>query len=190
MRAAREAILNAAMDLFARNGYAGSSIRAICQAAGITKPVLYYHFRSKEHLFSELMIDSFGFYLKTMLRASNSQGDLRSRLISIVHNDFQEAKANTLRVRLLLRMIFAPEEQRPEFNFVREFEKQRNVIARVLQEGIDQGTLRGDAKELAMGLLGMDMIAVLEHTLTGRSTLSRRSAERNVDFLLNGCRVR
>jgi AcrR family transcriptional regulator len=178
------------MELFGRNGYAGTSIRAICEAAGVTKPVLYYHFRSKEQLFKELMLDSFSFYLKTMLRASNSHGDLRSRLIGIVHNDFQEAKANPLRIRLLLRMIFAPEEHRPEFNFVRELEKQRNLIARVLQEGIEAGTIRGDARELATGLLGMDMIAVLEHALTGRSTLSRRNAEKYVDFLLQGCTVR
>ena len=51
MPGGREAILKAAMRLFAKKGYAGASTREICETAGITKPVLYYHFRSKQHLY-------------------------------------------------------------------------------------------------------------------------------------------
>jgi AcrR family transcriptional regulator len=187
MRRAREAIVNAAMEVFARNGYAGASIRQICQAAGVTKPVLYYHFRSKEHLFRELMIDSFGYYLKAMLRASNTQGDLRQRLVGIIYNDFQAAKVDPLRIRFLLRMIFAPEEQRPNFDYIEELEKQRRLIAGVLEEGIAGRNGHAEAKELATALMGMDMIAVLEHALTGRATLTRKRAEKCVDILLRGC---
>lgn len=189
MRGAREAIVKAAMEMFARNGYAGASIRQICQVAGVTKPVLYYHFRSKEHLYRELMIDSFGYYMKAMLRAANTQGDLRQRLIRIIYNDFQAAKDDPLRVRFLLRMIFAAEEQRPVFNYVEELEKQRNLIAGVLEDGIVPRNGSRDARELATALMGMDMIAVLENALTGRSTLSRRRAEKYVDILLRGCMV-
>ena len=60
--------MNAAMELFARKGYTGSSIREICQAAGVTKPVLYYHFRSKEQLYQELMLDIFNQTRKNLLR--------------------------------------------------------------------------------------------------------------------------
>ncbi len=185
----REAILNAAIEVFARKGYAGSSIREICQAAGVTKPVLYYHFRSKEHLYQELMIDCFSFSLKNLLQASKSAGSLRGRLVRIVHEDLQAVRKFPIRARFVLRMIFSPEQQQPYFDFVRESERERDLLAAVLQEGIDRGQIRGEAKELATSLMGMDLMASLEHLCTGRKTLTLQRAERNVDLLLKGCSV-
>ncbi len=183
----REAVLKGAIEVFARKGYAGSSIREICLSAGVTKPVLYYHFRSKEHLYQELMIDCFSFSLKNMLQASKSAGSLRGRLVRIVHEDLQAVKKFPIRARFVLRMIFSPEEQLPYFDYVRESERERDLLAAVLQEGIDEGLIRGDAKDLATSLMGMDLMVILEHLFTGRSTLTLKRAERNVDLLLKGC---
>ena len=44
MKDARNTILESAKELFAQKGYSASSIREISQAAGVTKPVIYYHF--------------------------------------------------------------------------------------------------------------------------------------------------
>ncbi len=183
----REAILNAAIEVFARKGYAGSSIREICQAAGVTKPVLYYHFRSKEHLYQELMIDCFSYSQKLILQASKSAGSLRERLVRIVYEDLQAVRKAPVRAQFVLRMIFSPERQRPFFDYVRESERERDIIAAVLQEGIDRGQVVGNARELATSLMGIDLMTILEHLCTGRSTLTSKRAERNVDLLLNGC---
>ncbi len=187
MSSGREAVLNAAIEMFARKGYAGSSIREICRAAGVTKPVLYYHFRSKEHLFQELMIDCFSFSLKNILQASKNAGTLRERLVRIVHEDLQAVKKSPTRARFVLRMIFSPEEQRPYFDYVRESERERDVLAAVLQEGVDTGQIRGNARDLATCLMGMDLMTILEHLCTDRRTLTLQRAEKNVDLLLNGC---
>jgi AcrR family transcriptional regulator len=53
-RRTRERILAAALALFARQGYAGSSVRDIAEAVGVTKAALYYHFRSKEEILDAL----------------------------------------------------------------------------------------------------------------------------------------
>jgi hypothetical protein len=37
--------------------------------------------------------------------------------------------------------------------------------------------------------MGMNLIAILENVVTGRPTLTRRSAEKQVDTLLYGCSV-
>jgi AcrR family transcriptional regulator len=187
MRCGREAILKAAMEVFAKKGYAGASTREICAKAGITKPVLYYHFRSKEHLYQELMIDCFNQQQKNLLRASNVRGNLRTRLIRILSEDFRGVRRDPVKVEMLLRMIFAPAEQLPHFNYVHEMEKQRKVIAGVFQEAMDAGEARGDPRRLATALMGINIIAVLENLFTGRATLTRRSAEEYIDILLRGC---
>src|SRR3954453_4036425 len=43
-------IARVAARLFAAHGYDATSVRTIVEAAGVTKPTLYYHFGSKEGL--------------------------------------------------------------------------------------------------------------------------------------------
>src|SRR5690348_14244025 len=51
----RGRILAAATRVFARKGYDGASMSDIAEAAGVTKPVLYDHFASKDALFETLL---------------------------------------------------------------------------------------------------------------------------------------
>ncbi|MCP2261323.1 transcriptional regulator, TetR family [Streptoalloteichus tenebrarius] len=49
----RNAILEAAFAVFARDGYAKASVDAIADAAGVAKPTVYNHFGGKEGLFRQ-----------------------------------------------------------------------------------------------------------------------------------------
>ncbi len=51
----REAILAAAEEVFAANGYHGASLDDIAQAAGISKALIYEHFASKRELHASLI---------------------------------------------------------------------------------------------------------------------------------------
>jgi len=84
----REALLKSAAKPFARKGYAGASTREICKGAGVTKPVLYYHVQTEEHLYRELVLDCFSQYHKALLRSAKSDGNFRDKLISILENHF------------------------------------------------------------------------------------------------------
>ncbi|MBL7495304.1 TetR/AcrR family transcriptional regulator [Frankia sp. CNm7] len=53
----RQAIVRAAFDVFARDGYAQASVDAIAAAAGVAKPTIYNHFGAKENLFRVVMAD-------------------------------------------------------------------------------------------------------------------------------------
>ncbi len=47
----RERLIQAAIKVFSRSGYDGSSVEEISRTASVTKPVLYDHFSSKEKIF-------------------------------------------------------------------------------------------------------------------------------------------
>jgi AcrR family transcriptional regulator len=51
----RPLILDAAFEAFLRHGYEGTSMEAIAAEAGVTKPVVYDSFASKEELFEALL---------------------------------------------------------------------------------------------------------------------------------------
>ena len=54
-RDGREALLDAAMAVFATHGYAGATVDAIAQAAGMSKAGFYWHFESKEAIFAAIV---------------------------------------------------------------------------------------------------------------------------------------
>src|SRR5262252_8827185 len=47
----REQLIDVATKLFARSGYEATTTAAIAEAAGVTEPILYRHFKSKQELF-------------------------------------------------------------------------------------------------------------------------------------------
>ncbi|MGZ5525175.1 MAG: TetR/AcrR family transcriptional regulator [Methylomonas sp.] len=51
----RQAILEAATRAFIAHGYSGASMEAIAEAAPVSKPTLYNHFKSKQELFAAVI---------------------------------------------------------------------------------------------------------------------------------------
>jgi AcrR family transcriptional regulator len=52
----RQAILDAALELFADKGYFGTSLRDVATAVGVRESALYNYFKSKEALFDALIL--------------------------------------------------------------------------------------------------------------------------------------
>src|SRR5262249_12564767 len=51
----RPQVLDAALELYLQRGYDGTSMEAVAQAAGVTKPVVYACFAGKDELFRALL---------------------------------------------------------------------------------------------------------------------------------------
>jgi TetR/AcrR family transcriptional regulator, transcriptional repressor of aconitase len=51
----RKAIVHAAVPLFARKGFAGTTTRELAEAAGISEALLFRHFPSKQSLYREIL---------------------------------------------------------------------------------------------------------------------------------------
>src|SRR5512136_1659625 len=71
--AVRQRLLSCATQLFTRKGYTATTVREIVEAAGVTKPVLYYYFQNKEGIYLELIREAFAQF-DALLDASHSQG--------------------------------------------------------------------------------------------------------------------
>lgn len=77
--------LQAALALFAQNGYHGTSIRAIAQRAGLSVPGLYHHYPSKQVILAELVDHAIADMLShTRAADAASDGRARSRFDNVV----------------------------------------------------------------------------------------------------------
>ena len=54
----RKEILSTALDLFSSRGFEGTTLEAVADVLGYTKPALYYYFHSKEDMFQSLILNS------------------------------------------------------------------------------------------------------------------------------------
>src|SRR5579864_7471369 len=70
--ATRERILAAALDLFSEQSFDGATTRDIAARAGVTQPLLNYHFSSKEELW-RMAVDGLFEELESALR-TRSEG--------------------------------------------------------------------------------------------------------------------
>ena len=64
----RQAILDAAADVFARDGYGSVSLRAVAEAVGLSHGAIYGYFQDKDELFEALVEQSFA-QLGSVLRS-------------------------------------------------------------------------------------------------------------------------
>jgi TetR/AcrR family transcriptional regulator len=93
-KSAREAILAAAEQAFARHGLAGARTDAIATAAGVNNALLYYYFKSKERLYQAVLeehIAGFNEEALKMLAAPDSAREVLLRYVSL-HFDFISAR--------------------------------------------------------------------------------------------------
>ncbi len=78
--ARRAQLLDVARRVFGRDGYRGTSMEAIAEAAGVTKPVLYQHFPSKHALYASLLESELGQLTADLERAFDLADGNQQRL--------------------------------------------------------------------------------------------------------------
>ena len=76
----RQIILNAAADLFSRNGYDRTSIRDIAREVGLLPGSVYHHFPSKEELYLAVHREGFRRVMEAVSRAIDAIADPWERL--------------------------------------------------------------------------------------------------------------
>lgn len=147
----RRQLLDHALPVFAANGYRGTSMNQVAEAAGVTKPVLYQHFSSKRELFSELL-DDVGSQLSEDIVAATSQATTPR---GQVEQGFRAYFAFVAARRDAFKVLFgAGTRHDAEFaQTVRGFESE---MAKIIAELIDiPGLDRAQRELLAHGIVGI-----------------------------------
>ncbi len=134
-------IMAAGLHLFARQGYAGTSVRDIVDAADVTNPMLYYYFDNKQGLFTALLehlFDSIAADVTQILERPRSIDDTLDAIAAAYFeacHDFPDA------LRFVYAVLYSPQQSRPDFALPDAYQTMLMAIQRRMEIAIDQGEL-------------------------------------------------
>jgi len=99
----RRIIEQAASELFAEHGYAGTKLEDIAAAAGVTKQLVYQHFRSKKELHLALLVQHRDALLGQLAESMSGPGTLAERIPGAVDRWYAHVEANPYTWAMLFR---------------------------------------------------------------------------------------
>jgi len=182
----RELILECALNLFAARGYDAVGVQEVCDAAGITKPTLYYYFGSKRGLLIGLLTRSFEILQVRLSEAAEYHGDLPLALYRVAEMYFKFAREFPVFYRLQLGLWFAPVESEG-FQVLSGLNRfQYDLIEKVFLAAVSQhGNMRGRHQAYALTFLGM-LNTYIGLGLNGLSELDETLARQAVHQFQHG----
>ncbi len=192
--ATRAAILAAAEEVFAKEGLAGARTEGIALAAGVNKAMLYYYFKSKDHLYEAVVEDHFFAFNRQALELLTSEGRAGTILLRYVelHFDFISSRH---RYASLYQQLMLAGGKALERLVRKHFVPRAEALNRLLARGMADGEFRKvDCQHTAISITGVIVFyfsaaRVLE--LLGQteafSEKNLRSRKREVlDFIRHG----
>ncbi|MCB2050927.1 MAG: TetR family transcriptional regulator [Novosphingobium sp.] len=137
----RQAILNAAIRLFGKQGYTGTSMRDIANEVGVLPGSLYAHIQSKEALLVEIVADGIGRFLGAIRSHVDAGATSKERLRRMIIAHLEVVADNPERSLVVFHQWrFLSEANLPEaIERRRAYEK---AFIDVIQAGVDAGEFR------------------------------------------------
>ncbi len=151
----RQRLLDCALELFSLRGYDAVGVREVVEAAGVTKPTLYYYFDSKRGLLEALLQRESRRLLSGITSSAVYRGDLILTLESILRAYFSFAQNHTSCYRMQLGMYFSAPESEGNQAIRPYAAAQHQLLEEVfIQSAEDHGNLRGRHARYAAIFLG------------------------------------
>lgn len=185
----KDKIITEAIKLFNKKGFYGASIREIADAAGATKPVIYYHYDSKEGLYKEIVSraldEVYALHIEPIkFLHIKCATDI---LLDIANSFFDWCSENRARANLIIFMLTTRD---PAFTDIcGQYMKKRNKILKpVFLKGVESGNIPFKDPNLALTafnslLIGFELLSSALDTDLTCKTYARKA----VDILLGNC---
>ena len=188
----RNQIIKAAAIVFARKGFAGTTMNEIAVQAMIGKGTIYEYFNSKEALFFAVFEwYTSEFASKTMVSVSSLGGSVAERLKTMnaaLMKSWEEIKdIYTLSMEFWSASASSSIRENLKKTLQQSYQEFRRIVASLIDEGIAQGEFRADTDPaaIAAGLVGtwdaLLLQAWFDHTFDPLAT-----AQKYIQIIIRG----
>jgi TetR/AcrR family fatty acid metabolism transcriptional regulator len=159
----RRQILDAAVAVFARQGFHATRVSDIADEAGVAYGLVYHYFRSKDDVLNELFVERWSLLLTAIEDADRAGGPHRERLAAVAG-----FIVDSYRFDPELMKVIIVEVTRAANSFGRthlsEIRRAYEEIAKIVADGQRNGAFRDDIDPL---FASMSFYGAVEQLLTG-----------------------
>jgi TetR/AcrR family transcriptional regulator len=172
---ARERLLEAGTALFGERGYAGTFVREIVDRAGVTKPMLYYYFKSKEGMFYTILDGAAEQQEVILTQALEAPGAVLDRLIYLYRRIYEGLIEHQNLFKMIYNLVFGPRQGTPDYDIDQYHRRMVDAIKTIYLEGLARGEVKeADANEVAILVLSLlDFCLHIEYVHLGSSDPKR-----------------
>jgi AcrR family transcriptional regulator len=159
----RRQILDAAVRVFARQGFHATRVSDIADEAGVAYGLVYHYFRSKDEVLSELFVERWSLLLAAIEEADRAGGPHRDRLAAVAGFIIESYRHDPE----LMKVIIV-EVTRAANSFGRthldQIRRAYQSIAKIVADGQEAGAFRRDIDPL---FASMTFYGAIEQLLSG-----------------------
>ncbi|MGB9702461.1 MAG: TetR/AcrR family transcriptional regulator [Candidatus Kapaibacteriota bacterium] len=140
----KESILSSSLIIFARDGFYNAKMSDIANHAGIGTGTLYLYFENKEQILKELLVDIWTTVSDELIKINNKTKLSASQKIRNSAKRIYELAKNKSQIARMVLQEYAIWND-PSFEKLNNvMEITRNVLAKMIKDGIDSGEFRPD----------------------------------------------
>jgi AcrR family transcriptional regulator len=145
----KERILENAVSMFSEKGYHGTSMRELAAASDCSLPTMYYHYKSKNDLFEEIVINQFlaiNEKMNSTLHAGMSPQDI---YFQVIKSKMELQGFDREVYKMALKVWLGFEGQDTARAKIRQWEQRRAEANRsIIGKVVSDDTLRDDVTEV------------------------------------------
>jgi len=183
----RERIEKEAITILSEKGYDATSMREIAEATGISKPVVYYHFKSKENLCHHLIrsgLDEFRRRFEDVCFEETE--DPFEQIVHTVQVRFDFCKENVEFMRFIYALNFGPDRKKIDYDFYASAMEIFDMMLDIMHRASSAGVIKRGKEEAAVYYLQGIISAYVMLYIDGRGDFPRDLARMIVTDVISG----
>jgi TetR/AcrR family transcriptional regulator, acrAB operon repressor len=192
----RQNLLDAALTVFSREGYAATTLDDVAKEAGVTRGAIYWHFGSKAELYTTLITESESAAQVRMDELAAEGGGVIDIMRRIAVHLLKEIEQNE-RTRAIHELVMFKTGIEPEL--AESMEKKRQDIADLVDEiegyikmGINKGEIRSELnpRDVTIAFLGLQNGAIMMWLLNPSVFSLKQRANSLMDIFFEGIKAK
>jgi AcrR family transcriptional regulator len=164
----KQDLLKAALQLFSKQGFDGTTTLEIAEAARVTEPVIYFYFKNKDGLFTHILVSTFDEYFLRLDNLDNNTPTQFKKVEGLIDFHFRFAAEFPNETYIILSAC--PAKLRDTAHVCsNQIEKQRQRLTEYISDCLKTGIDRGEFIPVPIEATTALLLAMLNGLLRHRS---------------------
>ncbi|HEY7255496.1 MAG TPA: TetR/AcrR family transcriptional regulator [Solirubrobacterales bacterium] len=159
----RRQILDAAIRVFARQGFHSTRVSDIADEAGVAYGLVYHYFKSKEEVLNELFTERWSLLLAAIDEADSADLPPRAKLETVAGFIIESYRHDPELMKVIIVEVTRAANSFGQTH-LREIRRAYDSIARIVAEGQESGAFRSD---IDPAFASMSFYGAIEQLLSG-----------------------